>query len=83
MLWARAVLRGDTRSARDSLARPELQGALSVERSARLASIGDHAVFLMEGRLTLWKSGPEARPGRRLVSAAAAGRLRTPGRWLG
>ena len=54
MLWARAVLRGDTRSARDILALPELQEALSAEDSARLASIGDDAVFLMEGRLTLW-----------------------------
>jgi len=54
MLWARAVLRGDTRSARDILALPELPEALSAEESARLASIGDDGVFLMEGRLTLW-----------------------------
>ena len=54
MLWARAVLRGDARSARDILVLPEFQGALAAEESARLASIGDAAVFLMEGRLTLW-----------------------------
>ncbi|WP_374691366.1 hypothetical protein [Accumulibacter sp.] len=54
MLWARAVLRGDTQSARNILGLPELQGTLSSEDAARLASIGDDAVFLMEGRLTLW-----------------------------
>ncbi|MBL8374242.1 MAG: hypothetical protein JNL91_06640 [Candidatus Accumulibacter sp.] len=54
MLWARAVLRGDTQSARNILGLPELQGTLSSEDSARLASIGDDAVFLIEGRLTLW-----------------------------
>ncbi len=54
MIWARAVLRGDTRSARDILVLPELQGGLPAEEAARLASIGDDAVFLMESRLTLW-----------------------------
>jgi len=56
MVWARAVLRRDTRSAREVLALPDFQGVLPVEESARLASIGDDTVFLMESTLMLWKN---------------------------
>mgnify|MGYP000935876210 CR=1 FL=1 len=52
----RAVLRRDTRSAREVLALPDFQGVLPVEESARLASIGDDTVFLMESTLMLWKN---------------------------